>query len=252
MAGTCFAFLSLLLTAGAAVMVFCVLLAGTRDDWPSLNHIYFLYADTSKIPGAPKISEWTLWNVCSSSAAKGAGLLSKCGEVNVANPFLPQMNFNTTKNIPEDFIKNPGTYYYLSRFSFAFYLISLFFMLCSMLTGILALCSRLGSALSAFVSSWALFCTLFTAIMMTAAFSLGKDTFNSSGQEAGLGVYGFGLTWGAVGCMLLACVFYCCGYSSARRQRYHERGLEAEKRGGRRFPFSRHNPPAEERAQTYA
>ncbi|KAK6496361.1 hypothetical protein TWF481_002386 [Arthrobotrys musiformis] len=231
MAGNfCFAFLSLFLTAGGCVLLLLVLLAGTRD-WDPFYRIYFLWADTSGIEGAPATSEWTLWNVCESAAGKVGGSTQNCGSVHVANPFLPQRNFGTEKGVPGDFLNNPDTYYYLSRFVFSFYLISLFFMLCSMLSGILALCSRLGSALSAVASFWAFFCVLTLASLMTAVFTLGRTTFHNAGLNAGLGYYAFGFTWGAVGCMLFSSIFYCMGFNSARRHRHHERSMEAEKRG---------------------
>ncbi|EPS36844.1 hypothetical protein H072_9587 [Dactylellina haptotyla CBS 200.50] len=247
MAGnTLFAFLSLILTAGGCVMMFFVLLGGTREDWVPLNKVYFLWADTSNIPGAPDISQWTLWNVCESSDGNVYGDAVNCGPVHAAYPFLPQQNFGTTRNVPANFLNNHRTYYYLSRFAFAFYLISIFFMIASMLTGILALCSRLGSALSAVAAGWALFCVTTTASLMTAVFVLGRGTFHDAGLNAGVGYYAFGFTWGALGCMLAATVLYCLGFTAARRHRHRERALDAEKRGGSRLPFFRRHSPAGE------
>lgn len=244
MAGnTLFAFISLLVTAGGCVMMFMVLLGGTRDSAP-LNKIYFLWADTSNIPGAPATAEWTLWNVCDSINAGAGGRTTNCGSVRAANPFVPQQNFGTTDGVPGDFLSDRRTYYYLSRFAFAFYLISLFFMLCSLLTGILALCSRLGSALSAVASAWALFCTITCASLMTAVYVLGQSTFKGDGRSAGLGVYAFGFTWGSVGCMLVSTVLYCIGFGASRRHR-HERSIEPEKRGGR-FPYFGRSRPRRE------
>jgi len=232
-------------------MLFLVLLGGTNGHSP-LNKIYFLWADTSNIPGAPVLSEWTLWNFCDSDNGKVYGNTINCGSVHAANPFLPQQNFGTTKNVPADFLNNHRTYYYLSRFAFAFYLISLFFMLCSMLTGVLALCSRLGSALSAVAAGWAMFCVITCASLMTATYTLGRSTFHQAGLNAGLGFYAFGFTWGAVGCMLVSVVLYCVGFTSSRRHRHRERTLETEKRGGTRLPFFRRHAPAGESAQNIA
>ncbi|KAK6353389.1 hypothetical protein TWF696_005355 [Orbilia brochopaga] len=224
-----FAFISLLVTAGGCVMIFLVLLGGTSDHSP-LNKIYFIWADTSNIAGAPATAEWTLWNVCDSINKGAGGRTTNCAKVHAANPFLPQQNFGTTDNVPGDFLSDHRTYYYLSRFAFAFYIISLFFMLCSLLTGVLALCSRLGSALSAVASAWALFCVITCASLMTAVYVLGQSTFHDAGRSAGLGVYAFGFTWGSVGCMLISTVLYCIGFGASRRHR-HERSIEPEKRG---------------------
>jgi hypothetical protein len=58
-------------------------------------------------------------------------------------------------------------FYYLSRFAFASYLISLIFAVFSFFTGFLALCGRLGSAISSFFSMIALFFTALAATLMT-------------------------------------------------------------------------------------
>lgn len=58
-----------------------------------------------------------------------------------------------------------------------------------MVVGLLALCSRLGSALSALASAWALFCITLTAAMMTAVYVMGRNAFNDAGYNAGLGIY---------------------------------------------------------------
>lgn len=240
-----FALLSLLITAGGCVMIFFILLAGVRD-WTPLNLVYFLWADTSDIPGAPTTAEWTLWNVCESMNGAVGGRTTDCSGIRAANPFLPQNNFGTTRGVPAEFLNNHRTFYYLSRFAFAFYIISLFFMLTSLATGLLALFSRLGSAISALAAAWALFCITLTASLMTAAYVLGRNAFNEAGLAAGLGRYAFGFTWGAVGCMLFSTVFYCIGFSIARRNHRRERALETKERRGGRFPFFRRRSPAGE------
>ena len=88
---------SLVLTAGAGVLLFFVILGGTRDHTP-LNDIYFLSADTSAIPGAPKLARWTLWNACETANGR-----SVCNGVHPAYPFDPPRNFGTTKGVPSNF-----------------------------------------------------------------------------------------------------------------------------------------------------
>jgi hypothetical protein len=58
-------------------------------------------------------------------------------------------------------------FYYLSRSAFAFYLISLIFAVFSFFTGFLALCSRLGSAVSSLFALTALLFTTLAATLMT-------------------------------------------------------------------------------------
>jgi len=59
------------------------------------------------------------------------------------------------------------TYYYLTRFMFAFALIALVFSTCALFVGVLALCSRIGSFISSATCSVALFFQTLTAALMT-------------------------------------------------------------------------------------
>jgi SUR7/PalI family len=81
-------------------MMFLTLLGGASNSKP-LNDIYFLQTDTSSIPGAPSVSRWTFWNICSVVDGR-----SQCGSSHPAYPFNPPSsdNFGTTDNIPAAFI----------------------------------------------------------------------------------------------------------------------------------------------------
>jgi hypothetical protein len=94
-------FLGLFFMAGSILLIFLTLLGGARNSTP-LNEIYFLQADTGNIPGAPPVSRWTFWNVCSvNSNGK-----SVCGTSHPDYPFDPPSHrtFNTTVNVPHQFI----------------------------------------------------------------------------------------------------------------------------------------------------
>jgi hypothetical protein len=69
-----------------------------------------------------------------------------CPNPVAAYPFDPAANFNS--GVPAYFLVHQNYYYYTSRFMFAFYIIAVAFAAFSLLTGLLALCSRLGSAVS--------------------------------------------------------------------------------------------------------
>ncbi len=69
-----------------------------------------------------------------------------------------------TNCLPRD---RTSKFYYLTRFMFAFVLIALFFAVCSMFLGVLALCSRIGSFLSSALCSVALFFQTLVAALMT-------------------------------------------------------------------------------------
>lgn len=159
-----FALLSLLFTAGAVVLILLTLLAGAINS-SATNQIYFLQADTSGIAHAPPTSRWTFWNYCSSDSSSAVGL---CNGVHPAYPLDPPSGrtFGTTDGVPPQFI---GTmkFFYLTRFMFAFVLIALFFAVCSLLTGLAALCTRMGAYISGFLNMIGLFFQMLTATLMT-------------------------------------------------------------------------------------
>ncbi|KAA6408343.1 MAG: Actin cortical patch Sur7 [Lasallia pustulata] len=204
---------SLVLIAGACLLIFFTLLAGAVDHNPT-NRIYFLQAATSKIPGAPALSRWTFWNTCSVNSA-GRNV---CGKVHPAYPLDPPSgrNFGTTNGVPSQFV---GTrqYFYLTRFMFPFVLIALFFAILSLFLGLFALCSRIGSFLSSMLCSLALFFQSLTAALMTAAYVKGRNNFRSNGQAASLGRYAFGFMWAAVACLFLATLLFCVAGVASRK-----------------------------------
>jgi hypothetical protein len=153
----------LLLTAGGLLFMFLILLGGITNHNP-VNQFYFLQVHTSGIPGAPPISRWTYWNLC----PVGPNGRNNCGTVHPAFPLDPpsHRNFGTTHDIPKQFIGS-HKYYYMTRFMFAFMLITLFFAVCSFFTGMLALCSRIGSYLSGLLGMVALFFQTINASLMT-------------------------------------------------------------------------------------
>jgi hypothetical protein len=91
--------MSLILTAGAVLLLFFVILGGTRDRTP-LDDIYFLRAETSGIRGAPRLARWTFWNACET----GPNGRNQCSSVSPAYPFDPPRNFGTTEGVPSQFI----------------------------------------------------------------------------------------------------------------------------------------------------
>lgn len=216
------AFSSLILVAGGLLFQFLNILTGGVNKSP-LNKFYFLEASTEGIPNARNPSRWTFFAICGSDPSSGNN--ANCGSPVPALPFDPPRNFGTQQNIPEQFI---GThqYYYLSRFMFAFYLIALFFAAIALISGLLALCSRLGGYLSSLMTFVALFFQTLAAALMTAWVVKGRDAFRSAGFEARIGRYLMGFTWAAVACYFLATVMFCLGgrlggdrSSSVRRTR---------------------------------
>ncbi|KAJ6092546.1 hypothetical protein N7486_007835 [Penicillium sp. IBT 16267x] len=220
-------FLGLFFMASSILLIFLTLLGGANNSTP-LNEIYFLQADTSNIPGAPTISRWTFWTVCSVNA-NGR---SVCGSSHPDFPFDPPRsnNFNTTVNVPHQFI---GTrhYYLTSRFMFPFIIIGLFFAVVSLFTGLLAICTRIGSYISAFLAWIALTFQVITTCLMTAVYVQGRHAFSSNGQVSKLGVKAFAFMWTASACLFISCVCYCLGGAVGRKDSSGYSGRKERRRG---------------------
>ena len=148
--------------------MFFILLAGAIDHGP-VNKFYILQADTSNIPGAPRVSRWSYWNVCGVKNGRTVCGDQNYSQVHPAFPLDPASHrtFDTTVNIPHNFIDNHGYYYYMTRFMFAFMLIALFFGVFALFSGVLALCTRIGSYLSGFVTMIAMIFQAINASLMT-------------------------------------------------------------------------------------
>ncbi|KAL9099216.1 MAG: hypothetical protein Q9163_005259, partial [Psora crenata] len=90
---------SLILIAGAILLILLTLLGGAIDKSPT-NRFYFLQADTRGIAGAPPTTRWTFWNACSVTNGRNT-----CPGVHPAYPLNPPGNFaGPDDEIPEQFI----------------------------------------------------------------------------------------------------------------------------------------------------
>lgn len=167
LSGGLFSFISLILVAGGELLGLFILLAGAIDHRP-ISNFYFLQADTANIPNAPALARWTFWNICEGASGHNVCSGSGYGSISPARPLDPpsSSNFGTTDNIPAQFI-GTNFYYLMTRCMFAFALISLFFGGCAMLTGVLALCTRLGAYVSGLLTMLAFVFQAVTAGLMT-------------------------------------------------------------------------------------
>jgi hypothetical protein len=188
------------------------------------NKTYFIQVNTAGTSATRNPTRWTFFYLCGAQN----GLNANCAPPTAALPFDPPRNFGSTRGVPGSFI---GThhYYYLSRFMFAFYLIALFFAAIAFFTGILALCTRLGSYLSGLTVAVAAFFQALAAALMTyvifllsatssqtnkscsACFVQGRNAFRRNGHNATLGRYGFGWTWAAFAAYFLCMILFCLG-----------------------------------------
>lgn len=273
-------FIGLFFMAGAILLIFLTLLGGTRNTNP-LNQIYFLEADTGNIPGAPSTARWTFWQICGVSS-NGR---SVCGKSHPDFPFDPPNtnNFGTTTNVPPEFvgyvdigfhnirsctnnIHRTKHYYLTSRFMFPFIIIGLFFAVLSLFSGLLAMCTRIGSYISGLLAWLALTFQVITTCLMTyvtslqlywfqltnylcsAVFVQGRSAFNRNGQVSHLGVKAFAFMWTASACLFLSCLSYCLGGAVGRKDGGYS-GREQRRRG---FFTARSNSVRSQKNESYA
>ena len=165
--GPIIAFVALALIAAAVLFQFFVVLSGAVNGSPE-PHFYFLKADTRGMGSgpsrAPAYTAWTEFAVCAISA--GGSQTYNCRDVSAAPPFKPTQNFGGSQGVPESL--RGGNYYYLmSRASWAFYIIALFAAVVSLFSGLLALCTRLGSYLAAILAALAMLAQAIAGALMT-------------------------------------------------------------------------------------
>ncbi|KAK9495966.1 SUR7/PalI family-domain-containing protein [Lipomyces doorenjongii] len=225
-----------ILLSGATLLLLFIVLAGIKDSNP-LNRIFYFQADTSGIGDAPPISRWTLWNVCSVSN----GLNSNCTPNHPAYAFQPDVNFGSTNGVPSAILNNHSTYFYLSRFAFAFFLIATIFSGFAFLSGLFALCSFLASCVTAGLALAALITDIIASSLATALYVKARNAFHSEGRSASLGVKLFAFAWTSVVCLILCSVGYLLVFRAGRARTRGAVPLE-EKRRGRFFRRRREYP----------
>ncbi|PBP17603.1 actin cortical patch protein [Diplocarpon rosae] len=126
-------------------------------------------------------------------------------------------------------------YYYLWRFGWVFYLMSITLTGLTFLLSLLAPCSRLASGISGTFLAFSLFWFSLAASLMTAVFVKARNEFHSAGIDSHIGKYAFGFTWGAWAAMFLATIFLFlgCGASSRRdKSEDNARGARSGFRSG--------------------
>ncbi|EEH09041.1 conserved hypothetical protein [Histoplasma capsulatum G186AR] len=230
------ALLGLLFTAGAFILMMLTLIGGSRNTNP-LNRTWFLEADTSNIPGAPETSRWTFWGVCGVSDGK-----NDCHGTTAAFPLDPpsSWNFDTTDGVPPQFI-GTSRYFYITRFMFAFMLIGVFWVVLSLFTGLLALCTRIGAWISAFFAVLGLIFQILTSSLMTAGYVKGRNNFSSNGQPAKVGPNAFAWMWTAVALLFLSSCLYCVSGTGRSKRRANATASGATTGHERRGFFKSHD-----------
>lgn len=202
-------------------MVF-IILSGSIDHFP-INRFYWIEADTSSIGDAPSLSRWTFWGLASKSDGKNSK-----ETLSPAYPFSPVDNFDTTQNVPSDFVSNRDTYYYLTRFAFAFFWITLAFVGVSLLLSIFSVFSYSIIKINSWLTTLAFIFDAAAVSFMTAAVVLGKSAFKDSNRYAHLGPALLGIAWATVAVLIILFFLSWGGLISASYKKHQSR-VRAEK-----------------------
>ncbi|CCH42994.1 putative membrane protein [Wickerhamomyces ciferrii] len=188
-----------------------------------LAGFYWIEADTSDISGAPDISRWTFWGLSSKD-----GKSNKREQLAPAYPFSPVDNFDTTENVPKDFQSNEKVYYYLSRFSFAFFWIALAFVGVSLLISIFSVFSYSVIKVNSWLTTLALLFDAGAVAFITAVAVLGRSAFKSDNKYVHLGPALLGIAWASVA-ILIILFFLTWGELIAASYKKHRTRVQNEK-----------------------
>lgn len=190
-----FTLVPFILVAGSAVMLMLINLSGATNDLPFLNKFYF-----SSVTSTEE-ARWTMYSLC---APVGDGKVY-CSKKQAAFPYSPADNFGKGV-VPETFVKNRNTFYYLLRIGYACFLLGLLFSLLSLFP-VLWSCMFLGfitGFFASFVIGTAFFFTLLGAVFNTAAHGKGVAAFKKVGYTAKLGTSMMVVMWISVASLLLS------------------------------------------------
>lgn len=168
-------------------MMIFVILGGSSKHTP-ITQFYWLEADTSNIPGAYGTSAWLFWGVCDKND------WSNCIQ-GPAFALSPKDNFKTEENVPEDFISKRNAYFYLSRFAFAFCLITFCFVCFTFLTHLAQFCFTRGDKYNTFLLSLALFFGAGWVSFQTAVVIMARDAFNGADRSHKVPVKTMAMMW---------------------------------------------------------
>lgn len=176
--GPILALTSIVLVAGGIVLQFFIILSGINSL--PLNLVYFLQADTTSIQGGnDRIRDparWTYLAICGVDGTRNAN----CGPMGAAIPFDPARNFGTEQGVPEQFLTNRNKWYYLSRVSWALFLVALFLSVIGFFVSLLAICARLGGYMAGFFVLGAFFFQTVAAALMTYVSSSAQDAMQAN------------------------------------------------------------------------
>lgn len=194
--------LTLLFFAGNTLLLILIIISGATDSYP-VDRFYWVQGDTSGIPNAPDLTRWTFWGACS----RVDGVTSCGGNLSPAYPISPVDNFGTQTNVPQKFISDRDAFYYLTRFSFCFFWISLAFIGVSFLIYIGSWCSYGVSQVVWLLTTIGCLFNVTAVVLQTAAAVMARNAFSDDGRAASVGADLFGIAWASVFLCLAEAIF---------------------------------------------
>lgn len=184
-------------------MLILTIIAGLLSKLP-MGSFYWIKADTSKIPNAYKESAWTFWGVCQAddfhNCKYAPGL-----------PINPASNFGTNDGVPQLFIDNGNTYYYLSRFAFAFAFLGLAFAGIALLVDIVGFWSEMTNYAVVFFSNLAVLFVAGLCALQTAVVVMARNAFRDSNLDTKVQVKSMAIMWSALAALLIVWVSAIAG-----------------------------------------
>lgn len=211
----------IILLLGAALLLFFVNLVGANNSGV-LGEFYWSEVETNGTPWTSfGKTRWTLYNMCGVKDGKNFD----CTSTTPAYAYSPADNFDSTKGLPESFSDNRDTYYYLTRFAYAFLLIGIVFSVVSLVPVILSCCLSgfVSGILSSVATGIALLFTVAGAAVITAAHVRGRNVFNDNGYSAHVSAKSFGILWAAVACLLISFIWMCVVSGKGAAHKYKKR-----------------------------
>lgn len=205
---------AIVLLAGGIVLQMLIILSGLKGS--PVNQVYFIQTTTNGIPHMSSDyhnpARWTYLNIC---GVGPSGLNADCGKKHPAIPFDLVKNFGTTTGVPETL--RSKKFFYLSRVSWAFYLIALFFAAMALLISLFALCARLGAYLTGLTTFIAAITQAVAAALMTSWTVMAHKDLKNANQTPKYGEKAYAFTWAAFAAFFLATLFFCVGGSSSSK-----------------------------------
>lgn len=215
-----FTIIPIILLCGAALLLFFINLSGAQHSGV-LNNFYFSEVDSRDLGGSWDKTRWTLYGICGVRLGRN----NDCTGNSPAYPYSPRDNFDSLDNIPQTFIDNRNTYYYLSRFAYAFFLIGIIFAVLALVPTILSCCLHgfVTGIISSIFAGISLLFTAAGAAFTTAVHVMGRNAFNNAGMSSSLSTKTFGVLWAAVACLLISFIWMCVVSASGAGKKYKKK-----------------------------